>query len=323
MDLSVNTERPTPNIELRIGELEAVRLMFEVRRSVFGVFSRGAFCCKPGTVFAKLAQRTEWLTTMNESRVRKRILVRLLGHPLVIAPSVLGVSACTAIWALSWPTGLGLFASLAGVLGSAGVYVTRLILDDGKTARAVVAEEAQQEQLAAQARLDDLDKRLVAADADPRPETALRDMRSLVHAFDEFASHVDGVQSAAIVDVRSRVQQLFDQSVRSLEQTLRLGDTAKKLEMAEARKPLLTQREKIIKDVEACVKQLGDTLAALQQLDTGTQSTRELRRLRDELDQSLEIAGRVESRLNSLLDQTESDIHSTPSRVSGNNQKGN
>ena len=78
-----------------------------------------------------------------------------------------------------------------------------------------------------------------------------------------------------------------------------------------------------IEDIQACVKQLGATLAALQQLDSGTQSTGELTRLREELDQSLEIAGRVESRLNSLLDRTESDIDSSRSRVGGNNQKGN
>jgi hypothetical protein len=72
---------------------------------------------------------------------------------------------------------LGLFAGLAGILGSAGVYLTRLILDDGKTARDVLADEELGEQRAAQAALDDLDRRLVAADQDPRPETALRHAR--------------------------------------------------------------------------------------------------------------------------------------------------
>jgi hypothetical protein len=71
-------------------------------------------------------------------------------------------------------------------------------------------------------------------------------------------------------------------------------------------------------------KQLGDTLAALQGLDSGDRSNHELSRLRDELDQSLQIANRVEDRLNSLLDQTESDIRSQPSRLGGiNNPKGN
>jgi hypothetical protein len=249
----------------------------------------------------------------------------LLGHPLVIAPSVLRCHRLSpAIWALSRHPVWACFAGLAGSLGSAGVYLTRLILDDGKTARDVLADEELGEQKAAQAVLDDLDRRLVAADSDPRPETALRDMRALLRAFDEFAGKTDSLNAPAVIEVRSRVQQIFNQTIRSLEQTLRLGDTAKQLSMAAARKPLLQQREKIIADVEACTKQLGDTLAALQTLGSGARSENALSRLRDELDQSLQIASRVEDRLNSLLDQTESDIRSQPPRVNAvNNPKGN
>jgi hypothetical protein len=261
---------------------------------------------------------------MNEGQIRRKVFLRLLGHPVVLAPLVLGVSACTAVWAFNWPSGLGWFATAAGALASAGAYLTRLILDNGKTARAVITEMEHRDQQAIQSALDELDRRLCASDSDPRPETALRDLRALVRAFDEFADKTDSLHSPAVIDVRSRVQQIFDSSVRSLEQTLQLGDTAKILHLPEARKPLLEQREKIIADIQAGIKQLGDTLAALQRLGTGSQSTRELSRLRDELDQSLQIASRVEDRLNSLLDQTESDIRSQPPRIrAANNQKGN
>jgi len=261
---------------------------------------------------------------MNEGQIRRKVFLRLLGHPAVLAPFVLGVSAATTFWAFNWPPGLGWFAAAAGALASAGAYITRLIFDDGKTARAVIAEMQQGDQKAAEAALDDLDHRLVVADNDLRPETALRDLRALVRAMDDYASRTEALQSPVVVDVRSRVQQVFESSIRSLEQTLQLGDTAKILHLPEARKPLLEQREKIIADIQAGVKQLGSTLAALQRLGTGADSSRELSRLRDELDQSLEIAGRVEDRLHSLLDQTESDIRSQPPRVgAANNQKGN
>jgi len=301
----------------------ALTAAVEARASASRLLRR-CFCCKPPAVSVKLPHRTEPFAAMNEGQIRRRIFLRLLGHPLVIAPSVLGATAWTAIWALSLPSGLGLFAGLAGILGSAGVYLTRLILDDGKTARAVLADEELGEQRAAQAVLDDLDRRLVAADSDPRPETALRDMRALLRAFDEFAGKTDSLNAPAVIEVRSRVQQIFNQTVRSLEQTLRLGDTAKQLSMAAARTPLLQQRENIIADVEACTKQLGDTVAALQTLGSSARSNNELSRLRDELDQSLQIASRVEDRLNSLLDQTESDIRSQPPRENAvNNPKGN
>ena len=260
---------------------------------------------------------------MNEGQIRRKVFLRLLGHPLVIAPFMLGVTASTAVWAFNWPTALGLFSMFAGALGSAGVYLTRLILDNGQTARAVITDLEQRDLQSAQAALDALDRRLVAADNDPRPETALRDLRALVRAVDEYANRTDEMRAPAVIDVRSRVQQIFDSSVRSLEQTLQLGDTAKILQLPEARKPLLEQREKIIADIQAGVKQLGTTLAALQQLGTGAQSARELSRLRDELDQSLAIASRVEERLSTFLDQT-ADVRSEPPRINAvNNLKGN
>jgi hypothetical protein len=260
---------------------------------------------------------------MNEGQIRRKVFLRLLGHPVVIAPFLIGITGWTAVWALNLASGLGWFAACAGALGSAGTYLTRLILDDGKTARTVLEEAEQKEQNATQAALDDLDRRLVASDDDPRPEIALRDLRALVGAFDEFAGQPDSLRAPAVLEVRSRVRQLFDYSVRSLEQTQQLGDTARILHLPEARGPLLEQREHIIADIQAGIKQLGDTLAALQRIGTSDQSNRELSRLRDELDQSLEIAGRVEARLNSLLDPTDSDIRSQPPPLrAANNQKG-
>ena len=285
------------------------------RRKLVPYFRRTGFCCHQPALPARLATRAERLTKMNEGQIRRKVFLRLLGHPVVLAPLVLGATAFTAAWAFDWPVALGLFALFAGTLGAVGAYITRLILDGGKTARAVVTEAELKDQQATQAALDELDRRLVSSDNDPRPEAALRDLRALVRAFEEFADNADDFHASAVFDVRSRVRQIFDSSVRSLEQTLQLGDTAKILHLPEARKPLLEQREKIIADIQAGVKQAGATLAALQRLSTGGESSRELARLQDELDQSLEIASRVETRLNSLLDQTESDIRSQTPRI--------
>ena len=283
-----------------------------------------AFYCRAPAISGNFPAWVEALFAMNEGQIRRKVFLRLLGHPVVIAPFVLGVSACTAVWAFNWPAGLGWFATAAGALASAGAYLTRLVLDDGKIARAVVTEMEQRDQQAIEATLDELDRLLSISDKDPRPETALRDLRALVRAFDSFAEKTDSLHAPAVIEVRSRVREIFESSVRSLEQTLQLGNTAKILHLPEARKPLLEQREKIIAEIQAGIKQLGNTLAALQHLGSGAQSTRELARLRDELDQSLQIASRVEERLNSLLDHTESDIRTQPPRLdAANNQKGN
>jgi hypothetical protein len=262
---------------------------------------------------------------MNDNQVSKKVFLRLLGHPFVIAPAVLGATACTVFWALSFPAALGWFACFAGGLGSVGAYITRLVFDGGKTARAVLDEEQLGEQRASESALDDLDRRLVESDKDPRPETALRDMRALMRAFEDFVAKADSPNAPAVIDVRSRMRQLFDYSVRSLERTLQLGDTAKLLNIAGARKPLLAQREKIIADIEACAKQFGNTLATLQRLDSGEHFGRDLSRLSDELDQSLKVAERVEQRLNTFLDETTSGFSDQPLRESAANnpQKGN
>jgi hypothetical protein len=235
------------------------------------------------------------------SNLRKRVLLRLVGHPAVLAPVVLGASASTALWTLANQAALGWFAAIAGLLTSLGVYLTRAILDDGQTARKVLAEIDREAQAARETALDQLDKQLVKADRDPRPETALRDLRALLRAFEECASQGASRELATDVEVRARVRQLFDHSVRSLESTMKLHETARQLQLPEARKPLLDQREQILSDVHAGIKQLGTTLVALQRLGAGEQDRSELARLRGELDQSLAVAQRVEQRLNNLF----------------------
>jgi hypothetical protein len=244
--------------------------------------------------------------------IRRRVLLRMLGSPFVTVPFMLGMTVLTATWALGWRTGLGIFAALAGLLAAVGAFFTRVILDDGRTAQTILQETQQAEMQSQQAVLDELDRRLVAADSDPRPETALRDLRALLQAFDAIARQADAAHLQAIFGVRDKVQEIFEQSVRSVEHTLKLGDTAKQLQTAAAREPILEQRERIVRDLEASVRQLGGTLAALQGLSAGGGAHAELTRLRDELDQSLAVASRVESRLNALLDRANAEVRTQP-----------
>jgi hypothetical protein len=239
----------------------------------------------------------------DDDQVKNKVLLRLMGHPVVLGPAVLGFSAGTWLWAMNGRPALGAFAALAGLLAAFGAYVTRVILDRGRTVHTVVAEQELQKRAAWEGRLDALDRRLVQADQDPRPETALRDMRALLRAFEEFAGQCGPDHLAAVLDVRSRVFQLFEQSVGSLEQTMKLNATARQLQLPDARKPILEERERIIADIQTGIAKLGSTLVALQRLGAGDQARSELARLRDSLDDSLHFAERVEQRLNALLEE--------------------
>lgn len=238
---------------------------------------------------------------LDEKILRRRIFLRLLGSPVTMAPLVAGMTVMTAAWALDWHPGVGLFAGLAGVLTAGGAFVTRLLVGGGRLTTEIATAIEREQQQARQQGLDALDERLATADQDPRPETALRDLRALVKVFDEISTETDPIQAATYVEIRARVGELFDRCVESLHQTDRLWQTAQRLQSAAARDPILRQREKIIDDVQASIKQVSDTMIALQTLSTGRSAKGDLARLRGELDQSLAIAKTVEQRVNDLV----------------------
>lgn len=237
----------------------------------------------------------------NEKQIRKRVLLRAIGSPIVLAPFLAGMTAMTTALTLGARITIGIFAGVVGTLTAAGTFVTRLILQGDSIAREISEEIASENEHAKQSALDQLDETLSTSDEDPRPEAALRDLRGLLKAFDELGARAEGALVHSMVHIQASAGQLFEQCVHSLAQTDRLWKTARGLHTKSARLPILEQREKMIADVQATVKQLSDTLANLQTLNPGGNPSAELQRLRDELDQSLEVAKNVEARIQSLL----------------------
>lgn len=256
---------------------------------------------------------------LDEKSLKKRVFLRLLGSPLTVLPFMAGMTTMMASWALNWNPGLGLFSGLAGTLCAAGAFLTRLLVNGEEVTRTVAAQIEQEEQVARQQALDELDKKLTTADKDPRPETALRDLRALVKALEECSADYDRFNPSTVIEIHSRFSQLFDHCVESLRQTDRLWQTSQQLHSASARKPILDQREKIVSEVQASIKQLSDTLVAMQALGAGERADGQLARLRDELDQSLAIAKTVEERVNDLVKEVavkapEPPLHSKPNK---------
>jgi hypothetical protein len=89
--------------------------------------------------------------------------------------------------------------------------------------------------------------------------------------------------------------------VSSLEKTLQLWKTADSLASEMARKPILEQREKLVGDVVQTVEHMSRTLASVQGITSRGDGDARLQHLRGELDQSLEVAKKVEQRVDSLL----------------------
>ncbi len=250
--------------------------------------------------------RSKALGMADDVDIRKRLLLRTMGSPLVLGPFLMGATTATASWALGWRPEFSAFAVLAGALASVGMFLTRLLVGGEKIARDLTEEAALRQQRADQRSLDELDRHLTEVDVDPRPESALRDLRALLRAFEEAEGTAVAGHLPMVVELHQRARQLFQQCVQSLVHSGRLWQTAQGLATAAARKPLLAQRERIIEDVQGTVKQLSETLVSVQSLgtDATTGSSRELRRLRQELDQSLDVARTVEERVATLLNDS-------------------
>jgi hypothetical protein len=242
----------------------------------------------------------------DQAEFKRRYLLRLMASPLVIGPLVVGASAVTVAWAFGLRMGVALFAGLACGLVAAGAFFTRLLLGNPKTSQAVVADMQRDAQLARERRLDDLDARL-QEDGDPRNETLLRDLRAMVKAFGAApgpSAEGSGIFQSTL-EIAAGVEELFNQSVQSLERTLELWRTAKSLGTDKARKPVLEQREHILRDVAESVEQLGKVLAGMQSLRADERGGSELAHIRQDLDNRLAVARKVEERMRQLDEQIE------------------
>ncbi|HUW60215.1 MAG TPA: hypothetical protein VMZ06_04340 [Candidatus Bathyarchaeia archaeon] len=245
-------------------------------------------------------------TVPDSNKIRKKILLRALSGPATVVPFVAGVTAMVATWAMGLRPDAGLLAGLAGVVGAAGAFLTKIFLGGETLAREALEETVQEERAASERALDELDASL-CEDKDPRTEAALRDLRNLIRAFDELAgANGAGLTAVSTVDIALGVKTLFGQCVQSLERALKLYHTAARLKTPAARTPILKQRDVIIEEVGKSLSQLGQVLVAIQNLGSGEGAVSELSKVGKELDQRLAVARQVERRVKAFESQLES-----------------
>lgn len=243
---------------------------------------------------------TSTRSALNDSSFKKRLFFRLFASSWTIVPFLAGATLLLALWTFSINAGLAFFVGIACLLGALGVFFTRLLRGNERLGKKVI-EELQEEALAAREKsLDELDRKL-SADGDPRTESFLRDLRALAEAFHKDRVWSSGLSNHTTYELFSGVEQLFKRCILSLDRTLELWYTANNTTTPDARAPIFSQRERIIKDVEKSIRQLGKVLVGIQGIDAGDVSEdSDLARIRDELDQSLKVARAVGERMRSL-----------------------
>lgn len=240
-----------------------------------------------------------------EKNIAKRVVADIISSPMVVLPFMVGTAAFASLFALGLKGSAFLGAMLigvGGVLGSGGMFLTKMILGRDERVKKIVEEsrdKAKQDKLK---QLDHFHHRLTM-DGDSRTEDSMQDLRSLRQAFGQLDKIAPDLNRAMIDEIRKRSEELFQQCVSSLEKSLQLWKTADSLASENARKPILEQREKLVSEVIGTVEHMSQTLAAVQGITNKSDGDARLQQLRGELDQSLEVAKRVEQRVDSLLNK--------------------
>lgn len=85
-----------------------------------------------------------------------------------------------------------------------------------------------------------------------------------------------------------------------LDQTLVLWRNAQGLKSSVARKPFIEQRERLLEEVGRSIERISATLAGLETMGSKAEDETEVRRIRDDLEQTLAMARRVDARMREI-----------------------
>lgn len=225
--------------------------------------------------------------------LRKQAIVDAFSKIDTSIPIVLGAVALIAIVVLSAGPILAVLALIALLYGL-GRFVWRCLSGmrqvTGRFQQMFESHATQQ-----QRKLAALEANL-RLDRDNRTQELLASLVQLRRSLEQDLQ--DGKFSVLTGDVLRHIDQMFNVCVEHLEMTFQLWQAAQGDPRYSSQK--LQQREVLIVEVEASVKQLQTILDHLHQRAAGSK-TSELRRLRAELDQTIRIARRVEQRTDELL----------------------
>jgi hypothetical protein len=232
---------------------------------------------------------------MDPARLRKRVWLQLASAPLTVLPAVAGATALLAAWGVDAGSGWLAFLGVSGLLASVGSLATQCIFYlDEHTRRAFASLEA--EALAEQERkLDNLYRRL-RKDDDPRDDELLKQLRSLYRTFQQDTEWVKRMRQQSAVEIASQVEKLFQASIISLQRSLDLARAADRMATDDGRRTALLSRDRLLSEVQESIAQMAKTIDGVQSLGLERNGD-DLARIRRELDESLNVARRVEERL--------------------------
>ena len=238
---------------------------------------------------------------IDKQTFRRRVLLRIIGHPVTTWSGVASVALGTVAMFLSDPA-IPAFAAVTALLVSLGMAGYNLIYRVEDLSKDTIANIQGEEEEKVARRLQTLRVKLTE-DRDERDEQALDDLVALVGAFRDERSIVRQLDTVTATEILVGVDRLFEQCVSALEGSIKNRELMERLSR-EASEPLRAQREEVIAQVQAGVRELGNILSGAQKLVArkvaSDGSATAIKSETEELRRSLELASRVEERMRGL-----------------------
>jgi hypothetical protein len=234
---------------------------------------------------------------LDKKKFKKKLLLRAFLSLWSVGPSTAGLLTLMAVFFI------GIKSVLLGILGlaaigiGAGIGLKRMFLTSDATMKAILEEMAREAAAEDERRLDDLQRRL-QDDGDPRTDTLLADLRTLKRGFTRDQQWAVSAGASTAFSLAGDVDKLFNGCIKALEETLTLHAQAEGMRNRQLRRQFDERRNELIGEIEQSLVRLGTLQGKVQRMgQQGGDAADELRSVRQDLDQQLEIAKKVEERM--------------------------
>lgn len=234
---------------------------------------------------------------MENREIRNRVLRKSLTDPPAAVTGVLGAAALLVGAVMVNPA----LAAMGAVALGVGVAIGAAnLLFGAKRLRQEVFREKQMEEARARNRqLDRLYRRL-RMDDDSSSQRSLRRLRELYERFHGNTRWTTELDRYTAVEIANSVEKLFAACVDALERSLELWETACRMTSPDARHEVLARRQQMLDEVRQSIDQFAQTVDEVHAMGVRTVVAEDVSQFRDELQQNLDVARKVEERMRDL-----------------------
>ncbi len=238
--------------------------------------------------------------TVAASHLRSRMLYRLFAAPSVSVPLWLGAAALLIAFLMGNPTGFLGVVGLASVLAAFGSAGIRWTLGHDRL-KAMASKELETEAVRNHTLYLHYLWRRLRVDGDPRTRQYLEQMRRLYQRMQRADVLGKRTDPHLLPEIREKTEQLYRSCLAALERTHDYWTATHQMATEEGRREAVAARQALLAEVGRSLERLNATLdhlqaAALRHAD----QTEQLAGIRAELDEGLEVAKRVEVRMEEL-----------------------